>query len=385
MKKILKGLGLLLIIVFALIYISPYNYILTAVSKIYFNGHTTAFLEDYKEFDNRLIPASEEPQPWAVHEDYNKKIIPQDLEILNKETGTVAFLIIKNDSLFFEKYYDGYGVNSKSNSFSMAKSIVTTLLGKAIMEGHIKSLEQPVKDFFPELKGPYASEVTVGDLSSMASGLDWKESYKSPFNITTAAYFTEDLRELVLNQDISEAPAKSFIYKSGASQLLGMVIEKATATNLSEYLHKHFWEPMGFESDALWQLDSTHSGMEKAFCCLASNARDFARFGRLYKNNGSWNGQQLLDSTFVIKTTKARFKESPQYGYSWWLKEYKNHQMFMMNGLLGQYVVVIPEKNLILVRLGHTTEEPLQGNPFVKDLEVYLDSAIEMTQNVSTY
>lgn len=385
MKKFLKVFGSLLIIAFALIYISPYNYILIAVSKIYLTGHTTAFLDDYKHFDNRTIAASKKPQPWPLHHQYNTITTPDRLKKLNSSSRTVAYLIIKNDSLLYEKYFDGFEEDTKSNGFSMVKSIVSTLLGKAIMEGAIEGLEQPVSDFFPELKGPYAHAVTVGDLSSMASGLDWEESYYSPFTITTESYFTDAMRPLVLNQAILEEPGKTFQYKSGVTQLLGMVIEKATAKNLSQYLHTHFWEPMGFESEALWQLDSKKSGMEKAMCCLASNARDFARFGKLYKNQGSWNGSQLLDSVFVAKVTQARFKESPQYGYGWWLKEYKDHHVYMMNGLLGQYVIVVPEKDLIIVRLGHDTEEPLMGDPFINDLDVYLDTSFEMTQNVKTY
>lgn len=382
MKKTIKTFGLILITVFAILYISPYNYILSAVQKIYFNGHATAYLSDYTVFDNQLLLASTNPQPWPLHPQYNTIAPPEKLATLNKETGTIAFLIIKNDRLLYEKYEDGYGVNAKSNSFSMAKSFVSTLLGKAIMDGTIEGLDQKVKTILPELKGNYADEVTLGDLSSMASGLDWDESYHSPFSITTEAYFTPELRTLVLDQEINEAPGKSFTYKSGATQLLAIALEKAIGKSLSEYLQTNFWEPMGFESDALWQVDSKTSGMEKAFCCLASNARDFARIGKLYKNQGAWNGTQLLDSLFVSKVTQARFKESPQYGYSFWLKEYKNQKMFMMNGMLGQYVIVIPEKNLIIVRLGHSTKEPLIGNPFIEDLEIYLDATFEMTRGL---
>ena len=151
MKKKLYSIGLFIIALFAILYISPYNYILTAVKKVYFTGHVTAYLEDYKQFDNRLLKASQNPQPWPLHSQYNKISTPGELENLNQQSGTVAFLIIKNDSLLFEKYYDGFGVDSKSNSFSMAKSVVSTLLGKAIMDGAIEGLEQPVKTILPEL------------------------------------------------------------------------------------------------------------------------------------------------------------------------------------------------------------------------------------------
>ncbi|MDA9015387.1 beta-lactamase family protein, partial [Flavobacteriaceae bacterium] len=235
MKKFFQTLGLVLITLFGLLYISDYNYLLTAVSNIYLKGHTTAFLSDYNYFDNRVVPPSENPEPWPLHKDFNTKELSPTQEQINFNNKTVAFLILKNDSLYFEKYYEDYGIDSKSNAFSMAKSYVAALLGKAIMEGYIKSLDQPVIDFIPELKGEFAQMVTVGDLASMASGQKWDEAYYSPTSVTTAAYFVKDLDQLILDQPIDQAPGKSYIYKSGTTQLLGMVIAKATGKTLSDY------------------------------------------------------------------------------------------------------------------------------------------------------
>ena len=173
----------------------------------------------------------------------------------------------------------------------MAKSYVAALLGKAIMDGYIKSLDQAVNDFFPELKGTYADEVTLGDLASMASGQRWDEAYYSPVSVTTAAYFVEDLEKLILDQPIDQALVNLYIYKSGTTQLLAMVIVKATGKNLTDYLYESFWNPMGAEHKFLWQLDSEEKGLEKAYCCIASNARDFARLSKLYKNHGKWDGK----------------------------------------------------------------------------------------------
>lgn len=378
-------MGLVLITLFGLLYISDYNYLLTAVSNIYLKGHTTAFLSDYNYFDNRVVPPSENPEPWPLHKDFNTKELSPTQEQINFNNKTVAFLILKNDSLYFEKYYENYGIDSKSNAFSMAKSYVAALLGKAIMEGYIKSLDQPVIDFIPELKGEFAQMVTVGDLASMASGQKWDEAYYSPTSVTTAAYFVKDLEQLILDQPIDQAPGKSYIYKSGTTQLLGMVIAKATGKTLSDYLYESFWNPMGAEHEALWQLDSAEKGMEKAYCCIASNARDFARLSKLYKNHGKWNGKILLDSTFIAKSIQPRFPESPEYGYSWWLKNYKGHEVFMNRGHLGQYVLTFPKENLILVRLGHS--KGVKGDPedpFTPDLYRYMDLALEMNPDAST-
>jgi CubicO group peptidase (beta-lactamase class C family) len=358
-------------------YIFDVDYLLRAVRTIYFKGYTTAFLEDYKEFPNREIKKGI-AQPWAITSDYNTIPATEELAKNHKELQTIAYLIIKNDSIWHESYFDGFDENSKSNSFSMAKSIVTMAMGKALMEGKMKSLDQKVTDFFPELKGTYAKEVTIGDLSSMASGLSWDEKYYSPFSIVTRAYFDDDLKNVILNLDINEKPGQSFKYLSGATQLLAMCIEKATGEHLSAYVSKHFWQPMGAENDALWQLDEAPDGIEKAYCCIASNARDFARFGKLYLNNGKWNNQQILDSAFVKKCITPRFNETPHYGYGWWMHNFLGKDLYYMRGHLGQFVIVIPEDELIIVRLGHLKGIQTSHDPHSEDLYVYVEEAYEM-------
>ena len=360
-----------------ILYIFDVDFLLRAVKTVYLKGHTTAFLEDYKEFPNRTIQKGT-AQPWAVSKAYNSVPATDKLNTTHKKLQTVAFLVIKNDSIWHESYFDGYTNTSKSNSFSIAKSIVSAALGKAIMQGKIKSLDQKVTDFFPKLKGKFAKEVTVGDLSSMASGLSWDEKYYSPFSIVTRAYFDDQLKELILGLDIKDKPGQQFRYLSGATQLLAMCIEKATGTYLSNYVSEHFWKPMGAESDALWQLDEADTGIEKAYCCIASTARDFARFGKLYKQNGVWNGKQILARSFVEKSLQPRFSDSPEYGYGWWLHQIKGKRVFYMRGHLGQFVIVLPEDDVIIVRLGHLKGKQTKTDPHSNDLYVYIEEALKM-------
>ena len=379
LRTLLKYVLAPIAVVIILLYVFNYDYLLTALRTIYFKGHTTAYLEDYKVFDNDTVAAGT-PDPWPKHSRYNSVEETDELSAWNEKLGTIAYAIIKNDSIWFEQYYDGFDNTSRSNSFSMAKSMVSAMLGKAIMNGDIKSLDQPVSDFFPEFNKGNASKVTVGDLSSMASGLNWDEAYYSPFSITTKAYFYDDLKEMMLELGVDGTPGTAYKYLSGNTQLLGMVIEKATGTSLADYLSDQFWKPMGAESSAFWQVDSEANGMVKAYCCVASNALDFARFGKLYMDHGKWNGRQLLDSTFVAKSVTPRFQESPQYGYGWWLIDnYKGKRYFMMRGHLGQYVICQPEDDLIIVRLGHKNakgEDPLET--FSEDIYAYIDAAHAM-------
>jgi CubicO group peptidase (beta-lactamase class C family) len=356
MSKILKWVFIIITSLILLLYAFNIEYLIKGVRTIYLTGNNTAFISDYEYFDNREI-ANSNPEPWPIHKNFNQFIETEELKVLNEQRQTKSFLVIKNDSIVFEKYYDGYDENSLSNSFSVAKSIVVSLMGKAIMEGKIKGLDQPVSDYFDEYKEGLASELTVGDLASMSSGMKWNEKYYSVINITSESYFTNDLRSVILRQKIIDKPGQSFRYSSGDTQLLAMVIEKATGTTLSDYLSEKFWKPMGAENNALWQLDSDNYGMEKAYCCIASTARDFARFGKLYINNGKWGNEIILDSSFVELATKPVFDSSPYYGYGWWLYNFEGKKVFTMNGHRGQFVISFPEENIIIVRQGSFNEK----------------------------
>ncbi len=380
MKKVLKIVFSVLVLLFALLYISPYNYVIPGILKIYGTGHKTAFLEDYEVFDNRTVEAAKLPQEWPLHENYNATEPTECLLKAHEEYKSVAYLIIKNDSIFHEEYYDGYSDTSKSNSFSMAKSMVTGMLGKAIEEGKIESIDQKVGDFFEEFNEGYAAELTLGDLASMASGLDWVEEYYNPLNITTRSYFTNDLQGLLRNRKITGKPGQEYLYLSGNTQLLGMLISQAVGANLSDYFSESFWKPMGAKEDAFWQIDSKAKGMEKTFCCFATNAKDFARYGKLYKDHGKWNEKQLIDSSFVALSVRPRFEKSPEYGYGWWLSEIEGKSIFAMRGHLGQYVIVIPEDDLIVVRLGHLTQK-VDSGAFPKVFNLYVEEAYKMLEN----
>ena len=361
MTKIFKWVFIIFASLITLIYAFNIEYLIKGVRTIYLTGNNTAFISDYEYFDNREIK-SVNPQPWALHKKYNIISESETLKKLNIDGKTKSFLVIKNDSILFEKYFDGYSKNSLSNSFSVAKSIVTSMMGKAIMEGKIKGLDQPVSDYFEQYESGLSNELTVGDLAAMSSGMDWSEKYYSVINITSESYFTDDLRSVILRQKIIDKPGQSFRYSSGDTQLLGMVIEKATGVSLTEYLTEKFWNPMGAENTALWQLDSDEYGMEKAYCCIASTARDFARFGKLYINMGMWGDLEILDSSFVELATKPVFERSPYYGYGWWLYNYEGKKVFTMNGHRGQFVISFPDENIIIVRQGDFNEKGRVSN-----------------------
>lgn len=354
--KIIKWILICLSLIISLLYIFKLDYLLRGVRTIYLTGNVTAFISDYKYFNNEQIK-TQKSEYWPKHKKYNQIEETEVLKKLNIERETKAFIVIKNDSILFEKYFDNYNNNSLSNSFSVTKSIIVSMLGKAIMEGYIKGLDQPVSDFFKEYSDGLAAELTVGHLASMSSGMEWDEKYYSVINITSESYFTRDLRSLILHQKIIKKPGQSFRYSSGDTQLLGMVIEKATGVSLSSYLSEKFWIPMGAENTALWQIDSKKNKMEKAYCCISGSARDFARFGKLYINDGKWNGKKILDSKFVKQAISPVFDNSDYYGYGWWIYNFDGKKVFTMNGHRGQFVISFPKENVIIVRQGEYNED----------------------------
>lgn len=382
MKQFLRySLGAILLFLLVL-YISPYNFVFIAAKQAIKTGRDTAFLEDYQYFDNAVVKASNSPEEWPKHAQYNSIPLSDKITEVHKKYESVAFLVIHKDSLLHESYYQDYSDTSKSNSFSVAKSFVSAMLGKAIDQGHIESLDQKVGDFYPEFSEGLAADLTVGDLSSMATGLDWNEKYDLSINGMMEAYITPNLDKLMLNRKIVTPPGEGFVYYSGATQLLGMVIKKAVGQSLSSYFSENFWQPMGAMEDALWQIDSKENGMEKAYCCFATNAKDFARMGKLYKDHGKWNGKQLLDSAFIAKSTQPRFEDSPEYGYGWWLAQYKGENGYAMRGHLGQYIIVFPESDLIIVRLGRQ-KGPKKDRFGPQSFHDYIQEGFEMIANVT--
>ena len=378
--KLLKskiGLIISLFLIFAGLNFSSYIvYLSELVGTVYKMQRTNADITDYKYFENITLSKSTSPQPWPIHKDYNNLPETENLKKIHAELGTVAYLIIKNDSIWHEKYYQGYKKDSYSNSFSMAKSIVSATMGKAIQNGYFESIDDKVSSYVNGYSDGLAEKLTIGDLSSMASGLDWNESYTDVFGVTARSYISSELNELIKSRAIVEEPGKSFKYYSASTQLLSMVIEEATQNKISTLVQDWFLEPLGFENNSLWQIDGKKNNTVKAYCCFNSNARDFARFGKLYKDFGKWNGVQILDSSFVAKSIKPRFKKSPEYGYGFWLGKINENDFFAMRGILGQYVIVVPERNIIVVRLGKKNLEKNNDRP--KDFDVYLTEALKM-------
>ncbi len=354
MKKFVKGFLIFLLTIILLFcgyaVISGKTYLFKAV---YYNF---AGIDDYKIFSNDTV-ATASAQPWPVAGNFNTASSPDSLNELLKKLRTVALVVIKNDSLLYEKYWDGYSDSSLSNSFSMAKSITSLMVGAAIREGRIRSVDEPVSNYLPEFKEGLAASLKIKDLLTMSSGSNFDESYANPFSVTTESYYGSNLYKTATGVKIKKQPGTYHDYKSGDTELLGLIVEKATGSSLSEYASEKLWKPLGAEHPALWSTDKK-SGREKAFCYFNSNARDFARIGQMMLNGGVWKGNRIIDSAYHQQSISPcnipdkSGKPCNYYGYQWWIAP-PFPGVFYARGILGQYIIVIPSKKVVVVRLGH--------------------------------
>lgn len=383
--KVVRIIMLTLLALIGILWITGNSYILRGIQLTYLKGHSTANIDDYKDFDNNIILAGK-PQPWPQHELYNKIPLSDTLQTELERFKSIGFFVAKDGQALWEYYWDGYSAESNTNSFSMAKSVITMLLGKAIEQGYIQSLDQPITDFLPEfIDDPYGKKCTVGDLSAMTSGYDWKEDYYFPLNPTAKAYYGWNIEKQMLNRGFIEEPGGEFNYLSGATQLLTIVLQRAVGIPVSQYLQEEFWQPMGMENDAYWSKDQ-RNGMEKGYCCLSSNVRDFAKLGQLLLQNGKWKNKQILDSAFVQKMVTPNYKAFPKgqparYGYSIWTDYEHQPQFYGLMGHLGQRVIVVPSENLVIVRLGHEKDKRNMGKGFLdNDTYYFVDEVMKMLE-----
>jgi len=343
-------------------------------------GH--AKINNYKIFENRVVENGS-PVPWRHDSLYNvQKLNPASLKEI-ESFGTTAFVVIHNDKILHEQYWDGGSDTTRSNSFSAAKSIVSILIGCLVDEGKIKNLEQPITDFLPGFKNSNGFTVCIKDLLTMSSGLDWDEEYSSLFSPTTKAYYGSHLADQVLKLKVISQPGKIFRYQSCDSQLLSLIIEEASGMTLSGYASEKLWKPLGAEHPALWSLDR-EGGVEKAYCCFNSTATDFARIGQMVLDSGQFNNRQIVSKAYLKKATSPATwitgeDRSPltYYGYQFWMLTYRGHKVVYARGILGQYIFIIPSLNAVVVRLGaERSKEYVHYAP--KDIFTYLDTAFTM-------
>jgi len=243
-------------------------------------------------------------------------------------------------------------------------------------------LDEPIELYFPEY---IYSSITIRHLVWMSSGLNWKESGKNPFSDNAKAYYGNDLKQLILNQKPLETPGKYFDYMSGNSALLALIVERATGKNVSEYAQEKLWKKINAEHIAYWSLDNDN-GFEKAYCCFYAIPRDFAKIGQLILNKGKWNNEQIVSEEYLKEcfvpapTLELDGEINQRYGLHWWLGVFEKETFYHAQGILGQYIIMLPKSNMVIVRTGRKRDKE-EHNGLPIDIYQYIRIAKRMTNN----
>lgn len=267
---------------------------------------------------------------------------------------SAGLIIVHRGRVRYERYALGFGPDQRWTSFSVAKSLTGTLVGAALADGAIKSLDDPVARYVPDLSGSAYADVSVRQLLTMTSGVQWDESYVSPtsdvarFLATPADPGVDATVSYMRRLPRAAAPGTRWHYSTGETNLVGVLVSSATGKRLSDYLSEKIWKPYGMEADAVWMTGST--GHEIAGCCISMRLRDYARVGQFMLDGGRAGGRAVVPAGWVADATAshADIGGGAGYGYQWWIKQ---PGTFAAQGIFGQGIFVDPKRQLVIASL----------------------------------
>lgn len=381
-KYLLSSIVLLIILFNVYAIASGKTFVYQVLRYTIFKGRMGPDINQYTK-DPLAMVVSTDPIEIPAHIQYNKKNPSQDFEVISRQLGTTAYVVIQNDSVLYEYYNDGYTRDSLSNSFSMAKTFVGLLVGCALKDGAIKNLEEPIGNYLPWFDKVSGKTVKIKDLLTMSSGINFTESYLNPFGFAAEILYGNQLKKTIQGYHLTGIPGGVFDYQSGNTQLLSYVLEAAVKKSLAQYASEKLWQPLHATKPAFWSLDQ-ENGDARAFCCFNSTARDFAKIGMLMMHFGKLYDKQIIDSTYLKEAfSPAKYSSDPNktsvYGYHTWMLRYRNHKVFYARGILGQYIFCIPDKKMVIVRLGHKRSSIKIGDHPV-DAYTYLRTGLSLTE-----
>lgn len=382
LKRVIWFLAFIFIAANLFILISGRTYLYKGIKETYLSGKSGPGIYDSLTFPVRSAEASKFAKDWPTSE--NIAVLTKEEENNLSEISTTSFLIIQDGEVVLEKYFNEHTASTKSNSFSAAKSFIGLSIGIAVDKGFISSLDDTISDYLPfSVEG--SDDVTIRHLLAMSSDLNWSESGGNPLSDNAWAYYGNDLSEVLKSVSFGESPGHEFEYASGNSQLLGFILEEASGITPTEFVDKYIWSNLNTTHDLSWSLDQ-EGGMEKAFCCIYATSRDYARFGQLILNHGTWGEKQVVSTSILDELSTPFNTNTPQYGLHFWLLSDPKHPAIYARGILGQYIIAIPSLNMVVVRTGHERKEkyPNEKNNYKslhpKDLFTYISIAKRVAQ-----
>jgi len=327
-------------------------------------------------FEGRLVRRSTTPLPLArvasepaVRYEYQGQTFTLD-DYLARNPAT-GLLVARGDTILIERYQYARHDRHRFTSWSMAKTVTAMLIGIAIGEGHIRSVDDPAAAYVPALAGTEYGRTSLRHLLQMSSGVRFVEEYTGKDDVSRLAADTfrqvgSGGVEAVTPFNVRIAPSGTrFYYASVETQVLGLVLRNAVGRPVAHYLQEKIWEPMGAEADATWLID--RAGQEATYCCLNAVLRDYARLGLLLAHDGHWRGRQIIPAAWIKEATIVH-PGQPQpatggYGYQVWILA-GEHRMFALRGVRGQAIYVDPASGLVMV---HTAVRKQARDPGVRE------------------
>jgi len=262
------------------------------------------------------------------------------------EAGSVAgLLVVKDGAIVYERYRLGNDEDTRWLSYSVTKSVVSMLVGAAIRDGYIESVDEKVTDYLPRLRGSAYDNARIRDLLHMASGVAWDETYDDPeSDINRVDWETLALYDYLREKPAAGLPGETFNYNTAETNLVGNLLRAAIGNNLSVYLEQKIWQPFGMADDAYWNLTESGGG-EFGGCCINATLRDYARLGLFALNNGRLaDGTPVLPKDWMAESTTPS-QGYPYYGYQWWLP---GDGSYRASGIFGQGIYVVPQANVVI-------------------------------------
>jgi CubicO group peptidase (beta-lactamase class C family) len=379
-----RTLGYLLIIcstAVAVALLTGHGYLYKGIKEVWLRGWSSGNIDDLKfAYDSRTLKATD-PVPWP--EDLGKAQLSDSIEKWMDEERSASYLVIHRDTVIFEKYWRGHEVATLTNSFSMAKTIVAMAVGKAVDDGLI-DVHAPLSKYIPRFSDGLGSTITVEHVLQMRTLIPFGESYSDPFGFPARAYYGGDIESLMEPYRPIAESGTEFEYQSGNTILLAELHSVVQDLNLTEYVSENIWRPMHAEYDAEWGLDAI-DGLERSFAQFYSTTRDFARFGKLILDGGLVDSTIILSNQFVSDMITPIADDElgvhiPYYGYQTWLGQTESGLDFSyLRGHRGQYVISIPEIDLIVVRTGYQRDENLLRNLSL-DTYIYIETALDIAK-----
>jgi len=403
-KIILGGIALLVIAVgvAALIYKREIGRLAYAVTLFTGEEQYENFNRMKELFPHTTMEAAETPYVFpegegaALPASFTYEGETFETDAFLKETDTGALFILQDGKLQFEDYWLTGGPDVNWLSMSVAKSFISAAIGIAVEEGHIKSIEEPVTDYVPALKGSAYDGVRIKDVLQMSSGARWNEDYSDPdadinrFGRIMAVGGSFNEFAATLQQE--REPGTYNHYNSIDTQVLGMLLTEATGRSITEYMEEKLWQPLGMQDEAYWMVDDDQ--MEMAFGGLNATARDYAKLGELYRKGGVWQGEEIVpadwvrasvtpDAPYLMPGAKPDDPFNLGYGYQWWLPE-SDEREFLAIGIYNQFIYVNPARGIVIVKLSafsnYATSHTAEAYRELETIEFFRAIAASLTE-----